>query len=131
MAAIFQQLFPPKAKWAVTDIPDLSGKVALVTGGNTGIGKETCRQLLRKNAKVYLAARSQGKAQEAIAELEQETGQRAIFVQLDLSDLDSVSRAAAAFLKCVARYIMCPGSACANGRAARSNASIFSSRTPA
>ncbi|KAJ7235373.1 NAD-P-binding protein [Mycena rebaudengoi] len=80
------------------DIPDLSGKIILVTGGNSGIGYETVKQLLVKNAKVYLAARSAEKAAKAINSLEEETKKRAIFIPLDLADLHSVRRAAEAFL---------------------------------
>ncbi|KAJ7235393.1 NAD-binding protein [Mycena rebaudengoi] len=80
------------------DIPDLSGKIILVTGGNSGIGYETVKQLLAKNAKVYLAARSAEKAAKAINSLEEETKKRAIFILLDLADLHSVRRAAEAFL---------------------------------
>lgn len=80
-------------------IPGLSGKVFIVTGGNTGIGKETCKQLLLKNAKVYLAARSEPKAQTAIDELEKETGKKAIFLKLDLSDLDATKKSAQELLE--------------------------------
>ncbi|KAJ6610601.1 hypothetical protein B0H10DRAFT_2224865 [Mycena sp. CBHHK59/15] len=80
------------------DKPDLSGKITLVTGGNTGIGYETVKQLLLKNAKVYLTARSPENAAAAIKRLEEETKQTAIFLQLDLADLPSVRKAAETFL---------------------------------
>jgi retinol dehydrogenase-12 len=50
------------------------------------------------NAKVYLAARSAQKANEAIAELKSETGKEAIFLQLDLSDIHAVRKSAQEFL---------------------------------
>ncbi|KAJ7891375.1 NAD(P)-binding protein [Mycena olivaceomarginata] len=82
----------------IRDIPDLSGKIILITGGNSGIGYETVKMMLRKNARVYLAARSPSKGNEAIAQLETETGKRAEFIELDLADLKSVRKAADAFL---------------------------------
>ncbi|KAJ7636676.1 NAD-P-binding protein, partial [Roridomyces roridus] len=82
------------------DIPDLTGKVVLVTGGNAGIRYQTVKQLLLKNATVYLAARSPDKAAVAIKSLEAETnGKKAIFLQLDLADLKSVRTAADTFLR--------------------------------
>ena len=54
--------------------------------------------MLKHNAKVYLAARSQEKATEAIASLKEETGREAIFLQLDLASLASVKAAAQEFL---------------------------------
>ncbi|KZV62183.1 NAD(P)-binding protein [Peniophora sp. CONT] len=92
------QIFPPRARWSVNDIPDLSGKVALVTGGNAGCGRETVKALLTRNAKVYLAARSESKAQKAIEELKDETGKEALFLQLDLADLSAVRSSADSFL---------------------------------
>ncbi|KAJ6574398.1 hypothetical protein B0H19DRAFT_1020919 [Mycena capillaripes] len=80
------------------DMPDLSGKIIMVTGGNTGIGYETVKQLLLKNAKVYLAARSPEKAAAAIKRLEEETQKKAIFLPLDLADLPSVRKCAEMFL---------------------------------
>jgi len=93
-----EQSFPPRPTWGTDDIPDLTGKVILVTGGNTGVGKETVKQLLAHNAKVYLAARSAQKANEAIEELKNEMGKKAIFLQLDLSDLLAVRKSAQEFL---------------------------------
>jgi retinol dehydrogenase-12 len=97
----FRQICPPSPKWTVDNIPDLSDQVFIVTGGNAGIGKETCKQLLLKNARVYLAARSESKAQAALEELETETGKKAIFHKLDLGDLDAVKKSAQEFLEYV------------------------------
>lgn len=55
--------------------------------------------MLLKNATVYLAARSPSKGNEAIAQLESETGKRAKFLELDLADLRTVRKAAEAFLE--------------------------------
>ncbi|KAG8795583.1 hypothetical protein FRC12_012322 [Ceratobasidium sp. 428] len=89
--------FPSNPVFTVDQIPDLSGQVVIVTGGNTGIGKATCKALLEKNAKVYLAARSKTKADEAIEWLKTETGKMAVFLQLDLASLVSVRKAVEEF----------------------------------
>ncbi|KIP08126.1 hypothetical protein PHLGIDRAFT_70021 [Phlebiopsis gigantea 11061_1 CR5-6] len=91
-------LVPPTPTFFAKDMPDLTGRVVIVTGGNTGIGKETVKALLEHNAKVYLAARSRAKAEAAIADLKTATGKEAIFLELDLSSLASVRRAAEEFL---------------------------------
>jgi retinol dehydrogenase-12 len=57
--------------------------------------------LLSKNAKVYLAARSEDRAKAAIEDLKQTTGKEAIFLKLDLSSLNSIKAAAEEFLGCV------------------------------
>ncbi|KAI0756275.1 NAD(P)-binding protein [Daedaleopsis nitida] len=98
VSSFIAQTFPPKATFKVDQIPDLNGQVTIVTGGNTGIGKETVKALLEHNAKVYLAARSREKAEAAIADLKQLTGKEAIFLELDLSNLAAVKAAAEKFL---------------------------------
>lgn len=98
MGNMYSQVYPPRSLFSVDQIPDLTGKVIIVTGGNAGIGKETCKALLNKDAKVYLAARSKSKADEAIEWLKQETGGKTpIFLELDLADLSSVRKAAEEF----------------------------------
>lgn len=100
---VITQCCPPKAKFTIDEIPDLSGKVALVTGGSSGIGKETSFALLRQNAKVYIAGRNPAKAEQAIAELKERTGKVAIFLELDLASLDSIRRAATNFKRYVTK----------------------------
>ncbi|KAI5115497.1 hypothetical protein M0805_000110, partial [Coniferiporia weirii] len=97
MRALCDESWPPASKFSVSDIPDLTGKVIIVTGGYTGIGRETVLALLRKNAKVYIAARSRAKAEVAIGELKELTGREVLFFELDLADLKSVKRAAEEF----------------------------------
>ncbi|KAJ7662896.1 NAD(P)-binding protein [Mycena rosella] len=85
------------------DIPSLSGKVAIVTGGNRGMGFHLTQQLANHGAKVYLAARSEDSAQTAISRIESENptlqGQnRIVFLQLDLGTLDGARRAAEQYL---------------------------------
>ncbi|KIJ39343.1 hypothetical protein M422DRAFT_257960 [Sphaerobolus stellatus SS14] len=92
--SIISQLFPPPSTFdPLRDIPDLTGKVAIVTGGAVGIGYHTVLALLQKNVKIYIATRSETKVNEAIRKLQEETGREAIFVHLDLADLASVRRA--------------------------------------
>ncbi|GAA5898514.1 SDR family oxidoreductase [Sporobolomyces salmoneus] len=79
------------------DLADLSGKVAIVTGGNAGLGEETVRALHAKGCKVYLAARSEEKANDAIGRINATTpGKEAglVFLPFDLTDLKSIKRAA-------------------------------------
>ncbi|KAI0772872.1 NAD(P)-binding protein [Trametes elegans] len=95
---LLSQVVPPKSKFGVDQIPDLTGRVVIVTGGNVGIGYETIKALLQHNAKVYMASRSKAKAEAAIASLKEETGKEALYLELDLSGLTSVKKAAQEFL---------------------------------
>ena len=86
---------------STSDIPDLTGKVAIVTGGNTGLGKECIKQLALHNAKVYLASRTESRARTAIEELtntHRALEGRIVFLKLDLTDLRGCQRAAQEFL---------------------------------
>ncbi|KAI1046131.1 hypothetical protein LB505_008915 [Fusarium chuoi] len=60
------QAFPPKPKFTETNVPDLTGKVTIVTGANTGVGREIAQVLYSKNATVWVAARSTEKGEAAI-----------------------------------------------------------------
>ncbi|KAJ7197769.1 hypothetical protein GGX14DRAFT_526004 [Mycena pura] len=95
--SLVNQSFPPKSNFSVNDIPDLTSQVIIVTGSNTGVGKETAKALLQHNAKVYIAARSEEKARAAIQDLKSETGKEAEFLRVDLADLPSIKRAAEEF----------------------------------
>jgi NAD(P)-dependent dehydrogenase (short-subunit alcohol dehydrogenase family) len=80
------------ARWTFDDIPDQSGRVAIVTGANTGIGLETARMLAQKGARVVLACRSREKGEAAALRIAEERPRGvATFAPLDLSDLDSVA----------------------------------------
>ncbi|KAM5541128.1 hypothetical protein V8D89_005057 [Ganoderma adspersum] len=95
---VLAQLWPPAPKFNVDQIPDLAGRIAIVTGGNSGCGYETIKVLLQHNAKVYLAARSKQNADAAVASLKAETGREPVFLELDLANLASVKKAAQEFL---------------------------------
>ena len=62
------------------------------------VGAHPCQILLEHNAKVYILARNQSQAEAAIAELKDATGREANFIELDLTSLASVRKAAAEFL---------------------------------
>jgi NAD(P)-dependent dehydrogenase (short-subunit alcohol dehydrogenase family) len=78
---------------------DLDGRTFLITGANTGIGLETARALAARDARVYIAVRSEANGRRAIDEIGAQTGNRKLeLLSLDLGDLDSVRRCAEAFL---------------------------------
>ncbi|TRM64574.1 NAD-P-binding protein [Schizophyllum amplum] len=98
--SMMSQFFPPKSQFEPSrDIPDLTGQVALVTGGNGGAGYETCKHLLAKGAKVYMACRSAERGKAAADKLQKETGHAPEILELDLADLASVRRAAEEFMR--------------------------------
>jgi NAD(P)-dependent dehydrogenase (short-subunit alcohol dehydrogenase family) len=84
--------------WTAEDIPDLTGKIAVVTGANSGIGYEMARALACKRAIVILACRNKDKGEAAVRQIDQEYPEaKAELMQLDLSDLASVRRFAGEF----------------------------------
>ena len=76
----------------MTDLFDLSGRVALVTGGNGGIGLAIAQALGRAGANVVIAARDMGKTRDAVAALEA-LGVPALGLLLDMGDEKSVAEA--------------------------------------
>jgi NAD(P)-dependent dehydrogenase (short-subunit alcohol dehydrogenase family) len=80
--------------WSTADIPDLTGRRALVTGATSGLGYETALELLRHGADVIVAARNPAKAEQAAASLSRQGGRTPQVLELDLADLMSVQRAA-------------------------------------
>ena len=81
--------------YTVADIPDLTGRVAVVTGANGGLGLETARALAGAGAHVVMATRDQPKAEAARRDIAGGVADASLeIVPLDLGDLDSVAGAA-------------------------------------
>eukprot|EP00375_Theileria_parva_P001568 XP_764241.1 oxidoreductase [Theileria parva strain Muguga] len=83
-------------------LTNLKGKVAIVTGGYSGIGLETVRQLLKWNCKVFIFGRNKTEATNAIEKLKLSKSfdeDNVHFVEMDLDDLKSVKKAVETFLK--------------------------------
>ncbi|XP_036374681.1 retinol dehydrogenase 12-like [Megalops cyprinoides] len=81
--SVMSNLF--RGPWSST--ARLDGKTVLITGSNTGIGKETARDLAKRGARIIMACRDLGKAEAAQKELIEDSGNQNIVVKkLDLSD---------------------------------------------
>lgn len=86
--------------WTYDHIPDQHGRLALVTGGNSGIGYEAALALAGRGAQVLLAVRSAQRGQEAAARIRRTHPQAAVeVVELDLASLASVRRLAESLLQ--------------------------------
>ena len=85
-------------EWTTKNIPDLTGKVALVTGGNSGLGFETALGLAGAGATVVIASRNERKAFSALDTIQTKVpGARVDYMPLDLASLASVRACAAEF----------------------------------
>jgi len=80
--------------WTCADIPDQSGRTALITGANSGLGLETARALAQRGARVVLACRSLAKAEAAGKALSGDGDGELIPLELNLADLTSVRQGA-------------------------------------
>ncbi|KAF8880457.1 hypothetical protein CPB84DRAFT_1687570 [Gymnopilus junonius] len=93
---MFSRTFDP-----TKDLNDLTGKVIIVTGANTGIGYFTVRHLVNRGAKVYLGSRSEERGKTAIEKLKQEgigSGEVVLFL-CDIGSPSSAKKAAEDFMK--------------------------------
>lgn len=87
-----------KEQWTIEDIPSLSGKTIVVTGGNSGLGFQAVRAYAAKEAQVIMACRNVSKGEEAKTAICREFPKASIIVmQLDLMQLNSVRKFAGAF----------------------------------
>ena len=97
--SVLTQAFTKPSFVPEKELPDLTGKVALVTGASTGLGKVTAQELARKGAHVFCVGRTPEKTKAAIEDIKKITGNEHVeFIQADLMDLKSVEAAADTFL---------------------------------
>lgn len=94
-------------RYSHDQIPDLTGKVAIVTGANSGLGYATTVALAAHGAHVFLACRNQGRAQEAIDRAKEEIKLKypnaptpqLEFLELDMNDMNKTRQASQEFLR--------------------------------
>ncbi|KAF0238575.1 MAG: short-chain dehydrogenase/reductase [Prolixibacteraceae bacterium] len=85
-----------KENWTTTNIPDLTGKVIIVTGGNSGLGYESVKAFSEKGADVILATRSIEKGETAKKTMGNVKGDISV-MQLDLMNFSSIQSFAEKF----------------------------------
>ncbi|GAW20261.1 hypothetical protein ANO14919_097620 [Xylariales sp. No.14919] len=101
MASALKNMFPGEPLLTEHNLPLQEGKVFIVTGANSGLGKELTKILYSKHAKVYVAARSESKAKAAIEEVRRlypTSKGDLVYLHLDLSDLTTIKKSADDFL---------------------------------
>jgi len=93
------KVFQMYKKWSLLNMPDLSGRVAIVTGGNIGLGFKTSLELARKGVALTIACRSVKKGEEAAEKIRSEITEADISViSLDLTNSDSIDQFSQEFL---------------------------------
>ena len=86
------------AKWTARDISSQTGRIAVVTGANSGLGKSIARELARAGASVTIAVRNTDKGEQAAADIRRDVASADLTVQrLDLAELASVRSFSEAF----------------------------------
>ena len=114
-----------EADWTASNIPDQNGRVVIITGANTGLGKENAKVLAGLNAEVIIAVRSEEKGNAAASEIREQFPQARLSVRvLDLASLESVKTFAEGIIRDYQRLdllinnagvMMCPYSTTADG----------------
>ncbi|KIW94926.1 uncharacterized protein Z519_04905 [Cladophialophora bantiana CBS 173.52] len=100
-SSLWTNFFPPKPVFTEKNVGNLEGKVYIVSGSNTGMGKVLANILYAKNAKVYIAARSEERAAKAMDEIKKaapDSKGSLVFMKLDLGDLRTIKASADFFL---------------------------------
>ncbi|TKW57146.1 putative oxidoreductase [Colletotrichum tanaceti] len=98
------QFYPPKPTFTEEHVGPQNGRVFIVTGGNAGVGFELVKMLYATGATIYMASRSEERAEKAIEKITSaasklENPGSVKFLHLDLNDLDTVKSAAASFAR--------------------------------
>lgn len=111
--------------WSTADIPDQSGRVAIITGASSGIGLEAARALAGRGAQIVLAVRDAGKGEQAMRSIRKDYPQAQLqVIPLELADQQSIQRFADSFARDYARLdvlinnagvMMCPFSTTRDG----------------
>ncbi|RDL32606.1 Short-chain dehydrogenase protein [Venustampulla echinocandica] len=98
--SMLAQFFPPAPTFTDKDVPKQPGRVFIVTGGNKGVGFELVKALYPTGATVYMASRSQERAETAITKItsaDPSLASNLKFLHLDLGDLATIKASVAAF----------------------------------
>jgi 2-deoxy-D-gluconate 3-dehydrogenase len=85
------------------DMFSLQGKVAIITGGNGGLGQGMARGLAGMGASIVIAARNEAKTAQAVREIEQESGVKALGIKTDVLEQESIARMVAKTLQTFGR----------------------------